>query len=168
MDINRLFELAKPILEKNNFGVSHTKRVFDLAKHNFPVNPDLEEMTYAAIILHDIGGCTIKDQYQKGPPIAATLLRQLNCSEAFIEQVCSIISTHHDHPGTPSIPFRTLYDADKLVMFSPEEYPIYNSREGFDWDKIVNLIYSERGRELARRALEQRRRESKKAKMDVF
>jgi hypothetical protein len=163
MDINRLFELASPILEKNDFGVSHTKRVFDLARHHFPVTSDLEELTFAAIVLHDIGGCTIKDQYQKGPQIAAALLKQLNCSGAFIEQVCSIISTHHDHPDTPSIPFRTLYDADKLVMFSPEEYPTYNSREGFDWDKIVNLIYTQKGRDLAVRALEQRRSESKKA-----
>jgi hypothetical protein len=163
MDINRLFELATPILEKNDFGVSHTKRVFYIAKHNFPVKSDFEELTYAAIILHDIGGCTIKDQYQKGPPLAAALLKQLNCSDDFIKQVCGIISTHHDHPEAPSESFRTLYDADKLVMFSPEEYPTYNCKEGFDWDKIVNLIYTEKGRDLACKALEQRRRENKKA-----
>jgi hypothetical protein len=163
MDINRLFELATPILEKNDFGVSHTKRVFDIAKRNFSVKPDFEELTYAAIILHDIGGCTIKDQYQKGPPIAAALLKQLNCTDVFINQVCSIISTHHDHPDTPSEAFQTLYDADKLVMFSPEEYPTYNGREGFDWDKIVNLIYTQKGRDLACKALNQRRRENKKA-----
>ena len=162
MDINRLFELATPILEKNDFGVSHTKRVFDIAKHNFPVKPDFEELTYAAIILHDIGGCTIKDQYQKGPPIAAALLKQLNCKDVFINEVCSIISTHHDHPDTPSEPFKALYDADKLVMFSPEEYPTYNGREGFDWEKIVNLIYTQRGRDLAIKALHQRRHENKK------
>ena len=163
MDIKRLFKIATPILEKNNFGVSHTKRVFDIAKRNFKVKPDFEDLTYAAIILHDIGGCTIEDQYQKGPSIAVALLKQLDCTDLFIEQVCSIIRTHHDHHDTPSIPFRTLYDADKLVMFSPEEYPIYNSREGFDWDKIVDLIYTQKGRDLACRALKKRRREGKKA-----
>ena len=163
MDINRLFELATPILEKNDFGVSHTQRVFAIAKENFSANPANGELTYAAIILHDIGGCTIKDQYQKGPPIAQVLLKQLNCPDIFIKQVCDIIRTHHDHPDNPSESFIVLYDADKLVMFSPEEYPTYNSREGFDWDKIADSIYTQKGRDLARKALNQRRRENKKA-----
>jgi hypothetical protein len=147
-------------LEKNDFGVSHTQRVFEIAKQNFPVKLELEELTYASIILHDIGGCTIKDQYEKGPPIAAALLKQLKCPDAFIGQVCEIIGTHHEHPDNPSETFRALYDADKLVMFTPEEYPTYNSREGFDWDKIVSLIYTAKGRDLARKALEKRRAES--------
>jgi hypothetical protein len=159
MDINRLFELATPILMKSDFGVSHTQRVFDIAKQNFPVKPELQDLTYTSIILHDIGGCTIKDQYEKGPPIAAALLKQLKCPDAFIRQVSEIIGTHHEHPDNPSEPFRTLYDADKLVMFTPEEYPTYNSREGFDWEKIVSLIYTEKGRDLARKALNQRRTE---------
>ena len=44
-------------------------------------------------------------------------------------------------------------------MFSQEEYPYYNSREGFDWDKIVNLIYTKKGQELAKKSLAQRRKE---------
>jgi hypothetical protein len=28
----KLFELAKPYLEKNDFGVTHTQRVFNIAK----------------------------------------------------------------------------------------------------------------------------------------
>jgi hydroxyacylglutathione hydrolase len=161
MDITKLFELAKPILENNDFGVSHTHRVFNIAKQNFPIKLELQKLTFASIILHDIGGRTIIDQYEKGPPIATALLKQLNCSSDFIKQVCDIISTHHEHPDNPSEPFKTLYDADKLVMFSPEEYPTYNAREGFDWDKIVNLIYSKKGRDLAQKALRQRRNESK-------
>jgi len=42
-------------------------------------------------------------------------------------------------------------------MFSQEEYPYYNAREGFDWDKIVNLIYAKKGQELAKKSLTQRR-----------
>ena len=119
----------------------------------------MEDLTYASIILHDIGGCSIKDQYEKGPQIAADILKQMGCSESFIRQVCGIVATHHNHPETPSDPFQTLYDADKLVMFTPEEYSTYNAREGFEWEKIITLIYSENGRLLAREMLAQRRAE---------
>jgi hypothetical protein len=105
MDTDKLFQLATPILEKNDFGVSHTQRVYNIAKEHFPVKAELEDLTYASIILHDIGGCTIKDQYEKGPAIATQLLKQLNCTEDFIGQVCTIIATHHDHPQNPSEPF---------------------------------------------------------------
>lgn len=161
MDTDKLFQLATPILENNDFGVSHTQRVYNIAKEHFPVRAELEDLTYASIILHDIGGCTIKDQYEKGPAIATQLLKQLGYKESFIDQVCSIIATHHDHPENPSEPFRTLYDADKLVMFTPQEYVYYNGREGFDWDKILNLIYTEKGRDLARAWLAQRRKEQR-------
>jgi hypothetical protein len=159
MDADKLFELATPFLMKNDFGVAHTKRVFEIAKQNFPVKPELQNLTYSAIILHDIGGGTIKDQYEKGPQIATSILKKLGCPESFVEQVCQIISTHHDHPNNPSEPFRSLYDSDKLVMFSPQEYPYYNAQEGFDWNKIVNLIYSPKIRELAKQDLVQRRKE---------
>ena len=162
MDTDKLFELARPYLEKNDFGIAHTQRVFEIAKKNFPVKHEFEELTYTAIIFHDIGGCTIKDQYEKGPKITTGILEKLGCPDQFIGQVCEIISTHHEHPENPAEPFKALYDSDKLVMFSPEEYPYYNSREGFDWDKIVSLIYSARGQDFAKKALAQRRKETGK------
>jgi hypothetical protein len=160
MDVERLFELAKPYLEKNDFGMAHTKRVFDIARENFEVPPELEELIFSSIILHDIGGGSIKNQYEKGPGIAAVLLKQMGCDEVFIKQVCEIVGTHHDHPDSPSLPFRVLYDSDKLVMFSPEEFPYYNSQAGFDWEKIVDLMYSEHMRRLAKETLTQRRNEA--------
>jgi predicted metal-dependent HD superfamily phosphohydrolase len=158
MNTDKLFELAKPYLEKNDFGLAHTKRVLDVAEKNFPVKLDLQDLTVAAIILHDIGGSSIKDQYEKGAERAAKVLKTLNYPEPFIKQVCSIISTHHNHPDNPSGPFRALYDSDKLVMFSPEEYSHYNAREGFDWNKIINLIYSTDGKELAKKSLAKKRK----------
>jgi hypothetical protein len=159
MDFDKLFELATPYLERNDFGVAHTKRVFCIAKQNFPVKPELQELTFASIILHDIGGSSIKEQYEKGPQIATLILKKLGCPDYFIRQVCEIISTHHEHPDNPSEPFRTLYDSDKLVMFSKEEYPHYNSRKDFDWNKIVALVYSIKAKQLAEELLAQRRKE---------
>jgi hypothetical protein len=43
-------------------------------------------------------------------------------------------------------------------MFSPEEFPYYNSQAGFDWEKIVDLIYSEHAKHLAEELLKQRRK----------
>jgi hypothetical protein len=157
MDAEKLFKLAKPYLEKNDFGMAHTRRVFDIAQENFAVPPELRELTFASIILHDIGGSSIKYQYEKGPEIGASILKQLGCDESFIQEVCRIIGSHHDHPDNPSLPFRVLYDADKLVMFSPEEFPYYNSRAAFNWEKIVCLIYSDGARRLAEGLLKQRR-----------
>jgi hypothetical protein len=160
MDLDKLFELATPYLEKNDFGVGHTRRVFDIAKNNFSIKSVLEELTFSSIILHDIGGSTIKDQYEKGPQIAALLLKTLNCSVSFVRQVCKIISTHHEHPDNPSEVFQVLYDSDKIVMFSKEEYPHYNSQNGFDWNKTVDIIYSQNGKKLAQKWLAQRKKES--------
>jgi len=149
-------------LEKNDFGVAHTKRVFEVAKQNFPIKPEQQELTYTAIIFHDIGGSTIKNQYEKGPQIATQILKKLGCLDSFIKQVCEIVGTHHGHPDNPSEPFRTLYDSDKLVMFSQAEYPFYNALEGFDWNNIVNLIYSKKGREIAKKQLVQRKKEQER------
>jgi hypothetical protein len=163
MDFEKLFASAKPILEKNDLGAAHTSRVLGIAQKNFQIPSDQQDLTIATIILHDIGGATIKDQYEKGPAIAAALLRQIGCDEAFIVQVCHIVGTHHDHPDDPSLPFRVLFDSDKLVMFSPEEFPGYNARPSFDWDKIVSLLYSEKAKALAMEMLRQRRTEKPKS-----
>jgi hypothetical protein len=159
MDFEKLFKLAEPILEKNDLGAAHTRRVLSIARENFPIPPDQQDLAVAPIILHDIGGPTIKEQYAKGPSIAAKLLREMGCDEAFIQQVCQIVGTHHDHPDNPSLPFRIVYDSDKLVMFSPEEFPGYDARPDFDWNKIVSLLYSEKAKTVATEMLRQRRKE---------
>jgi hypothetical protein len=164
MDYEKLFELATPFLEKNDFGTAHTRRVLEIARKNFAVATDLQELTFSSIILHDIGGSSIKDQYEKGPKIATSILRQMGCGEMFIQEVCEIIRTHHDHPDNPPMPFRVLFDSDKLVMFSPEEFPVYDSRANFDWNKIVDLIYSEHVKRMAKEQLLQRKNEKRQSK----
>jgi UTP:GlnB (protein PII) uridylyltransferase len=51
------------------------------------VPSELQDLTFSSIILHDIGGGSIKDQYEKGPEIAASILKQLGCEPSFIEEV---------------------------------------------------------------------------------
>jgi hypothetical protein len=47
-------------------------------------------------------------------------------------------------------------------MFSPEEFSGYDARPDFDWSKIVNLLYSDKARALAKEMLRQRRKEKEK------
>ena len=159
MNYETVFQHAKPYLKRNDFGLPHTRRVFDLAKKNFVIPKELEELVFCSIIMHDIGGSTIQKQYEDGPEIAASILRKLGYDESFVKQVCEIVRTHHDHPDHPSLAFRILYDSDKLVMFSPEEFPHYDSQPNFNWNKIISLIYSEHCRDLAKDLLRQRKSE---------
>ena len=154
MDYDKLLLLAKPYLMKNDFGIAHTQRVLEIASKNFKIPSEKEELIFCSIILHDIGGSTIKDQYQKGPIIATELLRQLGYNEKFIEKTCQIISTHHEHLENPSTVFQILYDSDKLVMFSPEEFSYYNSKPDFNWKKIIEMMYSKNAKKLAKKILE--------------
>ena len=159
MVLNKLFELATPYLEKNNFGVAHTRRVFNIARENFGIPENLEELTLASIVLHDVGGSTIKEQYEKGPEIARNLLSQLGYGNDFIQEVCLIVASHHNHPKNPSLAFRVLYDSDRLVMFSPEEFSHYNLKpiKYFNWDEIIDSMYSEHTKNLARKLLLERK-----------
>lgn len=63
MDYEKLFALAKPILKRNDLGAAQTSRVLAIARENFLISLEFEELTVAAIILQDIGGASIKDQY---------------------------------------------------------------------------------------------------------
>ena len=159
MNYETVFQHAKPYLKRNDFGLPHTRRVFDLAKKNFVIPKELEELVFCSIIMHDIGESTIQKQYEDGPEITASILRKLGYDESFVKQVCEIVRTHHDHPDNPSLAFRILYDSDKLVMFSPEEFPHYNSKPNFNWNEIVDLIYHGHARDLAKKLRQQRRTE---------
>ncbi len=153
----KLFLLAKPYLDRNDFGASHTQRVLSIAQTEFTIPPEIADLTFASIILHDIGGSTIKDQYEKGPKIAETLLRQLGYANDFINKVCEIIRTHHNRPDSPSEPFKILYDSDQLVRFSKEEFPYYESTHQTNWDAIIQKMYSVKLKEKARKTLQERK-----------
>ncbi|KYH42289.1 MAG: metal dependent phosphohydrolase [Candidatus Bathyarchaeota archaeon B63] len=145
----RLLELAEPYLEKNDLGAAHTERVLKAAQRYFRIPAGMEKLVLATIILHDVGGSSIRDQYERGPEIAAGLLKALGYEDQFIREVCDMIGTHHDRLEDPPEPFRILYDSDQLAKFSEEEFDYYNSRRGFDWDNVIRNLYYEHSRRLA-------------------
>jgi predicted metal-dependent HD superfamily phosphohydrolase len=162
LQAHKLLSLARPYLEKNEFGVNHTQRVLEIAEKRLGIPRELEELTTATIILHDIGGSTVKEQYEKGPGIATALLEQLGYPDEFITNVCKIVATHHDRPENPSEAFKILFDADQLVRLSREEFPVYES-EGTNWNLIINRMYFEKSKPIARRLLEERQTEKTQA-----
>lgn len=156
LNLKELFALAKPYLEKNDFGYEHTKRVYEIAQKYFLIPENMRELIFSSIILHDIGGSSIKAQYQEGPRIARNLLEKLEASQDFIESVCDLIKTHHNHPNNPSLAFQILHDSDKLVMFSYEEFSYYNLTPNFNWDRVIEQIYSEEIKSVAKKLLQKR------------
>ena len=99
MDYETVFGLAESYLKRNDFGMPHTRRVFDIATKNFEIPQNLEDLVFCSIIMHDIGGSSIKKQYEDGPKIAASILQKLGFDKNFVDQVCEIVRTHHDHPA---------------------------------------------------------------------
>lgn len=144
-----LFMLARPYLERNDLGAGHTERVLEVAEGHFQIQPEIEELVLATIILHDIGGSSIEDQYRRGPSIAAELLRTFGYDDEFIEEVCNMIRTHHNRPEKPPEPFKILYDSDQLVKFSEAEFRYYDSQESFKWKSIIENLYYEDSKRLA-------------------
>ena len=155
--LEKLLLLATPYLEKNELGVGHTKRVLDIARKRLKIPVETEESAIASVILHDIGGRTIKDQYEKGPEIAAVLLKQLDYSKSFVGSVCEIIRTHHERLDNPSVAFKILYDADQLVRFSEEEFPYYEST-GTNWNAVIERMYFSESKVWAMELLRERRK----------
>lgn len=151
----KLLDLAATYLLKNSLGIDHTLRVLSIAQKQLNMTNETEELTIVSIILHDVGGETIKEQYEKGPSIAAGLLQQLDYSDKFVRDVCEIIRTHHERLEDPSEAFRILYDADQLVRLSREEFPRYESR-GTDWNSMIDKLYFEQSKRLARKMLQER------------
>lgn len=156
MKYESLLELARPYLEKNDFGVEHTLRVLDIAKKNYDkygLDKTWKDTLFSLIILHDVGGSEIKDQYKRGPRIAKKLLEKLDYKKFDVNLICKFIAKHHERLEYPHDVFKILFDSDRLVMFSKEEFNHYNSRPDFNWEKIIDSFYKDRLRNLAKNLL---------------
>lgn len=155
MRFEKLFELERPYLENNDFGVAHTERVFNIAKKNFKISDEIKEEVYALIILHDIGGSSIDEQYDRGPLIASELMNQVGYADSIIVNICKMIKQHHEKLDDASESFKILYDSDQIVKFSKEEFQYYSSKN-IDWDSLVESMYFDNSKILARRMLSSR------------
>ncbi len=128
----------------------------DVARKNYDkysLDRTWKETVFSLVVLHDIGGSEIKDQYKRGPAIARKLLNKLDYKKFDINLICTFIAKHHERLEDPHDVFKILFDSDRFVMFSKEEFNNYNSRPGFDWQGIIDDFYNDDLRKLAKKLL---------------
>ena len=167
MKYEQLFEFAQPYLEENEMGISHTSRVLEIAKTNYykyGLDDSWKDAALSLAVLHDFGGPTIKEQYSKGPKIARMLLERLGYQKFDISLICTFIAKHHERLNNPHEIFQLIYDSDKLVMLTEEEFYRYDSNPNIDWNEIISSLYSNFSKEIAICMLNERRKKDGKKK----
>lgn len=156
MRSDALLSLAEPYLKKTNLGVGHTERVLSISRKYFQRSDGRAEFIDAVAILHDIGGPSIKEQYENGPRIARELMARLQFTAEEIKAACEIIGTHHNRIKSPAEEFAILYDSDQMAKLTPEEFPIYEA-EGIDWEKTIADMHHQPAKDIALKWLSERR-----------
>ena len=114
-----------------------------------------------AAYLHDIGiknaeekygSAKAEHQHVEGPPVARKILQDLGAREALIDEVCDIISHHHQPRDSETRNFKVVYDADMLANMDACQ-----GKEQIEADilarKIDSLYLTDAGKELARQTL---------------
>jgi HD superfamily phosphodiesterase len=122
--------------------IQHALRVTEYAEQILKHEDADYDVVIAASILHDIGiheaerkyGSTAgKYQEMEGPSIARGILEKMGVEKSIIDEVCTIIASHHSPGEVNTQNFKVVSDADWLVNME-EVYA------GFDRDKLKEAI----------------------------
>jgi len=109
--------------------IRHALRVTDFARQLLEQEEGEAELVLATALLHDVGIREAERKYgssagplqeQEGPPLARAILESLGYPPAFIDEVCSIIASHHSPGEVDTANFRLVWDADWLVNLPDE------------------------------------------------
>jgi len=137
--------------------IEHALRVTEFAEKLLECEGGDREVVVAAAVLHDIGIQAAEKNhgsaagpYQEleGPPIARRILTQLGARLELIEEVCTIIGSHHSPGEVQTKNFDLVWDADWLVNL-PEEQDLSDSAASSR--RISKIFRTAAGRELASR-----------------
>ena len=114
-----------------------------------------------AAYLHDIGIHEAERKYnstaaqyhqEEGPPIAREMLTKLGAREEIIDEVCDIISHHHDPRDEESLSFKIVYDADMIVNLEEQQKEGKGESERLR-EIIEKKMLTDAGKRLARETL---------------
>ena len=143
-------------------GVSKDLKELANVTHGF-VGADLSALAKEAamIVLRKV----LPDlKLREDDPLPKELLEKLGYHQFDIKLICAFIARHHERLNDPHDIFKILYDSDHLVMLSKEEFKIYDSRAGFEWENMINGFYNAGLKEQAVRLLKERSDENGKKK----
>lgn len=109
--------------------IDHALRVTGFAEDILKTEKGDRLVVIAAGLLHDIGireaerkyGSSAGDlQEREGPSVAREILSGLGFDEDVIDEVCTIIASHHSPGEVDTVNFRVIWDADWLVNLGDE------------------------------------------------
>ena len=124
--------------------IRHAEAVTDFAEQINKYEHGDPAIIMACGYLHDIGIRNSEEKYQssapkyqhiEGPPVAQTILEELDVEPEMVDEICDIISHHHAPRKEETINFKVLYDADFIVNIDDDQPMKQRSKE-----KILSLI----------------------------
>lgn len=144
--------------------ISHATKVARFAEQLAAAQESCDlAVVLVAAYLHDIGireaerkfnSSAPRYQHQEGPPVAREILTTLGAEESLIDEVCEIISHHHQARADDSINFKVVYDADMLVNLEERQQTSSPLLAEELASRIERAFITESGRTLARKTLQ--------------
>lgn len=138
--------------------IGHAMKVTHFVEIILQYEPEADRrVVVLAAILHDIGIKECERKYsstngqlqeREGPPIARDILDRTGIQRKIIDEVCTIIASHHSPEEVDTLNFRILWDADCIVNFEEE----FCSSDVKDIEKrLEQMLLTDTGRAVAGR-----------------
>jgi putative nucleotidyltransferase with HDIG domain len=141
--------------------IGHAANVARYAEHIAKEEKGNPAVVLCAAYLHDIGIQEAEGKYnstaaryhqEEGGPIARKILSKLGAKEEIIDEVCDIISHHHNPREEETLSFRIVYDADLIVNLEEGQKHGKIERETLS-QTIEKKMFTDTGKQLARETL---------------
>jgi HD superfamily phosphodiesterase/DNA-directed RNA polymerase subunit RPC12/RpoP len=138
--------------------IGHSAKVARYAEKLVMTEKGDPAVVLSAAYLRDIGIKEAERKYQRtdpelqqreGPAVAREILTRLGANEGLIDEVCDIVSHHHNPRNEETVNFKILYDADLLANLEEKQ-----KKDPLQPDGIAQVIetqfLTQSGKELAR------------------
>jgi putative nucleotidyltransferase with HDIG domain len=127
--LDRVGSAMKSYFGEDQRRIDHALRVTGFAEEILRHEKADREVVIAAALLHDIGIREAEKKYgssagelqeREGPPVAREIMVDLGFDEVVVDEVCTIIASHHSPGEVDTDNFRVIWDADWLVNLGDE------------------------------------------------
>ena len=135
--------------------IDHALRVAFYAEKICKKENGDRDIVITSAYLHDIGIPEAVRKYnssggnyqeKEGPPVARSILNELNCDEKFIIEICEIIGHHHSPGIITTNNFQILYESDWLVNLGDDFKDVSPEKKS----RIINSNFkTESGKRIA-------------------